>query len=112
MTFDNLIEKFGEEVTLKTLVLADEDTTYGTKTESYTSTAIKIVFMGIKEDDLLIRQGILDRGDVYGYIKTSQAIKEGDRIILDSIEWEVVDIRKYRYQGSEAYKKVALSKRS
>lgn len=111
MNFDNLIERLGSAVALKTVTLTSIESIYGTQSESYAESSIKAVFTIPKIDDVLLREGILKIGDMYAYIKTTLAIKEGDRIYWNSSDWEVVNIQKMPYQAETAYLKVGISRR-
>ena len=114
MNLDSFIEAHGSSVTLKTVTLADEDTTYGTKSESVSTSTIKVIFGGRarapKEDDILTRQGIQETGEQKAYFKTTESIKEGDYITWNSSDWMIVAISKWELAGTTWYQRAGLKK--
>ena len=78
MNVDNFITVHGSSVTLKTVTLVEEDSVYGTQTESYANSSIVVLVQRPRENDALVTQGILGSGDMIGYFKTTDTVKEGE----------------------------------
>lgn len=111
MNFDNLIDLHGSSITLRTVTLSEIEAVYGTQSESYADSTVKAIMGIATEDNRLVRQGIIKAGDFIAYLKSGQAIKEGDMIVLASIDYEVIKYEKMYYQGNVAYIMATLKKK-
>jgi len=110
MNVNNFIDTHGTSVTLKTLSEAAEDTTYGTMTESFSESTISAVLSFAEENDRLVRQGILNTGDMKAYVKPDQTIAEADKITFGGVDWLVVYVGVQPYKSTTAFQVVGLKK--
>jgi len=99
--FINTIDELGDSVTVRTV----SDTTYsdyGDATESTTdSTSVKCVINDFTNDEIKESEGILRQDSKRFYFKSDRTdINEGNRIIFDSITYEIVRVLKGQAQGS------------
>ena len=112
MNIDNFIDHKGTVVTHKTVTITEEDTTYGTPDESFsTAVAIKIIPARAEENDTLVAQGILEIGDLKATVKSDLAIAEGDVINISGEEWEIVHVSPMIHLSEIIYKVIGLKKR-
>ena len=112
MNVDNFIDHKGTTVTHKTVTITEEDTTYGTPGESFsTAVSIKIIPAIAEENDILVAQGILEIGDLRATVKSDLTIAEGDVININTEEWEVVHVSQMLHLSKTLYKVIGLKKR-
>ena len=112
MNVDNFIDHKGTAVTHKTVTITEEDTTYGTPGESFsTGVSIKIIPAITEENDILVAQGILEIGDLRATVKSDLTIAEGDVISISTEDWEVVHVSQMLHLSKTLYKVIGLKKR-
>lgn len=108
MNFDNLIDKMGTSVTLKTVTLPTVNTTAA---ETYVDSTIVVVFSALNATRK-VQDAIIDTGDMAAYLKSGQAIKERDILVYNSENWEVTAVNVKIYDDATVYKKVILKKQT
>ena len=112
MNLDNAIEHVGSTVVHKTLTETADDAIYGTQTEVYDAgTNILAIISQIEKNDILLKQGILAVGDMKAHVKSNQSIKEGDMIVYDSTNWDVVIITTTAYMDTALCRTAGLKRR-
>lgn len=112
MNFDNLINHVGSTVTHKTVTITEADALYGTPDESFaTGISIKVILTAAEDNDRLVKQGILQTGDLKATVKSDLTIAEGDVITISGTDWEVVHITPIQYMSNAIYKTAGLKKR-
>lgn len=108
MNFDNLIERIGTSVTLKTVTLPTLNTTAA---ETYVDTTINVIFTGLNANRK-VQDAIIDTGDMGAYLKSGQAVKERDIFVYNTENWEVIAVNVKIYNDDIVYKKVILKKQT
>ncbi len=108
MNFDNLIERYGTSVTLKTVTLPTVNTT---AVETYVDTTINVIFSDLSAKRK-VQDAIIDTGDIAAYLKSDQAVKERDILVYNTENWEVHAVNVKIYNDATVYKKVILKKQT
>ena len=116
MSFDEILNKAGTDVTLQSSSATTVDSLYGDEKITYTSSSIKAVFQTVDFDEQREVYGIDDSGgrgtrvNAVCYVLPSSGAKETDRIIHDNETYEVVVVEKAFHNGTEVYRKLWLKK--
>ncbi len=97
----NAIDYWGETVTLR-VVTDSAYSTYGDATEGTADTTdIKAIVNDITNEEIKQSEGILTGDDKIIFFKPDQvSISEGNRIIHDSITYEIIKVFKRQLAGS------------
>ena len=97
----NALDYWGETVTLR-VVTDSAYSTYGDATESTAdTTSIKAMVNDITNEEIKNSDGILTGDDKIIFFKAGQAsISEGNRVIHDSITYEIIKVFKRQTAGS------------
>lgn len=98
--FNNEIAYFGDTITLR-VVTDDSYSDYGDSTESVSDSSIKAIVNDFTVEEIKQSEGIL-RGDSKRFFiqNTATTINEGNRIIFDSITYEVVKVVEGKMAGN------------
>jgi len=105
---DNGITQHGTEVTLKTVIVTDSQDVYGTATQTYTESSIDVMIGAPVKNDRMLVMGFIGSGDMVATVKSTQAIKEGDILVYDSVDWVVVNVAVIDYKNITSHKRVGL----
>ncbi len=97
----NSMEYWGETVTLR-VVTDSAYSTYGDATEGTAdTTGIKAIVNDITNEEVKQSEGILTGDDKIIFFKPNQSsIAEGNRVIHDSITYEIIKVFKRQLAGS------------
>ncbi len=83
---------------------------YGDPTISYTTSTVLAHLDTLMRNDKWVTQGQLEDGDAIGYFKSATTIALRDRVIFDTVTYEVATIEEMRVQGKNIGHKVALKR--
>lgn len=112
MNINTLLEHIGSTVTYKSVTISEDDALYGTPEESFAAGVnIKTILTAAGTDDKLVKQGILEMGDLKITVKSDCTIKEGDVITINGTDWEVIYVSTTLYLSDTLYKIAGLKKR-
>jgi len=106
----DLINTMGESVTVR-IVTDSEYSKWGDATESTSDTADVKCFMNfMSQDDIEVKEGIFQSGDIRFFFKGDQTIDRGDRVQYSSAWYEVNDVVPMVLVGTTLMKEVRVKK--
>ena len=99
----NSIDDFGESITLRTVSIAFDTTSYRDPTETTSDSTITAFPQILTTSDDLVKEGIFRAGDIIFWIKGDQtSVTTGNRIVFNSIVYEINDLIEH-YIGGTTY---------
>ena len=114
MSFDQILNKAGTDVTLKSASKTVIDEEYGTYDVTYTDSSIKAIVTGITDHEKLKLFGWAETGSkaegvsAVAYISGSVDVKEEDQLVIGSKTFTVVMVQAEYLNGTAIYKKLWL----
>ena len=103
------IERFGENVTLRTVTNSYSD--WGDATATTSDTTIKAVYNDIVGDEQFNKDGRYQSGDKVFFCKSTQTgLAVGNRIIWNSETFEIKDVVRHRLSGANTVFEVRCGK--
>ena len=97
----NSIDDFGESITLRTVSIAFDTTSYRDPTETTSDSTITAFPQILTTSDDLVKEGIFRAGDIIFWIKGDQtSVTTGNRIVFNSIVYEINDLISHKVGGT------------
>ncbi len=106
MSLTEILSRQGVTVTIRNVTLTEDDTTYGTATETYTDTLIQAIIQPLDTVLNIEKQGEVITAEAKAYVEDSVVVNEGDRLILGTETYEILEIT----TASGHYKKLFLTR--
>lgn len=106
MGLTEILNRQGVAVTLRNVTLTEDDSTYGTATETYTDTLIQAIVQPLDTVLSIEKQGQVITAETKAYVEDSVIVNEGDRLISGTETYEILEIT----TASGHYKKLFLTR--
>ena len=106
----DIIDTLGESVTVR-IVTDSEYSKWGDATESTSdTTSIKCIMNIMSQEDIEVKEGIFQAGDIRFFFKGDQTIDRGDRVQYNSAWYEVNNVVPTVLAGTTLMKEVKVKK--
>ena len=108
--FENLLDEFGETVTIKTITRSEDD--YGDLKETVSSeTDVEALVAEVSELGEHEKFADLLNADTICSVRYNTSVSKGDVVVIDSEEYSVTGITEVRAEGSIVYKELKLNRK-
>lgn len=108
--YNDLVSQFGVAVELDSVDISTTVDAWYDTVPNWTTSTITVLWKSEIRKDAWYLEGLIKEGDAICFVASTQTINIRDRVVKDSVTYEVVSIEPSELQGTKMEIKVALKR--